>query len=524
MPARTIDDDPYASLPDPTKPARTKGGAARSASAQDDDDPYRSLPDPWKPPEGVKVAGVNAAGQPIYAPAGQPQPTGSAARRFLQSAVNVLGETAKGLYHGVVEGPQNPEEAAIVAKDPMYGKLNLAVNRFIVAPMKSEAQTTAEEFRQSDPWSIHPSQEAIWHREKALGHGLATVLPGVGPWAAGVGEKAGTQAGTGDYAGAAGTLAGNTALYVIPEGLGRVAKSELVSRTIPAGQVSRMIRPSAADLRFGKDPAAAILSEGIVGNDLEQIGDRTYTRLREVGKQIDAEARKPVNAGKTVNLSGALKPLDDAMAEATRAGDKNLFNKLLDVKNELSNNWRPFRNVKGDTYLRPVGPRNMRMSPMDALTFKRMVGDRIRWTGEPLNGEVNQALGSVYGATKDAVNAQVPALRSLNERYSNLVGAAKAIERRLPVEARSAHWSLTDVVIGTHSIPLAAARHVARMPAVRSRAAAGLYNLPRVVPKRPGAMAAPVLGAAQSAQTSRERLRELQDEAQRRNPATAGAF
>ena len=152
------------------------------------------------------------------------------------------------------------------------------------------------------------------------------------------------------------------------------------------------------------------------------------------------------------------------------------------------------------------------MSPYEAIQFKRQIGDRIRWTADPLDGAANEALGEVYGGIKNLSNDAVPGLARLNQRYSNLLAAGKAIERRLPVEARNAHWSLSDVVIGTHSIPLAAARHVARLPAVRSRAAAGLYNLPRAVPKRPLVVTAPLTGAAAA---------QEQDEARRRRPGAA---
>ena len=80
----------------------------------------------------------------------------------------------------------------------------------------------------------------------------------------------------------------------------------------------------------------------------------------------------------------------------------------------------------------------MQLSPYEALQFKRMIGDRVRWTQDPLDGAVNQALGEAYGEVKNQVNAAVPGLKDLNERYSNLVGAAKAIERRAGVEARNA--------------------------------------------------------------------------------------
>jgi hypothetical protein len=475
--------------------------------------------DPWKPPPGVGIAGTNAQGMPIYAPASDLAggPGGSAAGRFLSSAYNAVVNPVKGMYHGLVEGPQNPEEAQIEAQNPFAGRGDLLLHRFVTGPIKSEARRTAEEFAQSNPWSMHPTQEQIWHREKALGHGLATVIPLLGPAAAQTGEQVGTQIGTGDVAGGLGTLAGAGATYAAPELAGKVARSQWLTRSIPTGQITRMIRPAAADLRFGKDPAAVILREGITGNSLDQIGDKVYDRLHLVGVVMNRVARDPAYAGRTVDLSGALKPLDDAIVKAQKAGDKNLFNQLLDVKDEVTHNWKPFRTAKGEVILRPTGLRNLKMSPYDALQFKRMVGDRIRWTGEPLNGEVNQALGSVYGQVKDSLNAVLPnKFQDLNKTYSDLVGAAKAIERRLPIEARNAHWSLTDIALGASGhVPLALARHVLRWPGIRSRGAKLLYNLPRAVPKKPTAITAPVIGAAQSAQ----RLRDLQQEAERRKPA-----
>jgi hypothetical protein len=512
MPTRTIDDDPYASMADPTEGTSTKRGAPRSAAEQDNSDPYAGLADPTKTMEGVRIEGTNAAGQPIYAPAGSPEPRGSATRRFLSSAVSALKEgtldAAKGLYHAATDPARAPDEEGL-------NGIDLFFRRTVADPAKSEAKKAGEEFAQSDPWSLHPSHEARWHRQLAVGHGLAAALPMVGPAAAQAGEKIGTQFGTGDVAGGLGTLAGNVAMYAAPEALGKVAKSRFVSRTIPHGQITRLIRPMAGDLKFGKDPAAAILSEGITANTLEDLGNKVSDRLTSVGKQLDAEARKYPN--KTVDLRTALKPLDNAMSEAAKSGDRSLFTKLHEIKTELTLNWKPFRTAKGEVILRPTGIRNLRMNPADALAFKRIVGDRIRWSEDPLTGEANKALGAVYGQVKDATNAAVPGLKELNEKYSDLVGAAKSIQRRLPVEARNAHWSLSDIALGAHSLPLAITRHIARTPAVRTRTAAGLYNLPRIVPKRPSLIAAPPIAAAQSAQ----RLRELQDEAARRAPSPA---
>jgi hypothetical protein len=301
-------------------------------------------------------------------------------------------------------------------------------------------------------------------------------------------------------AGGVGTLAGNAAMYALPEAAGRFAKSKWLTETKPHKMVTQLIRPMKGDLAFGKDPAQAILDEGISGN-LEQMGDKVYDRLHKVGKEIDEKARTTYGY---VDLSSAMDPLDDAIQSAVRAGDRKLYVKLKTVKTELANIYRV--NPKTGR-LEIYQPRPMGMTATGAVKFKRIVGDRIRWTGDGLDGPVNQALGKVYGRIKDQTNAAAPGLARLNESYSNLVGAGKAIERRLPVESRNANWSLSDIMIGTHNIPLAAARHIARIPRVRSRTAQTLYNLPKVVPRRPGLIAAPVTGAAASAEQLHEEAR-----------------
>jgi len=193
-------------------------------------------------PSGVRISGTNAAGRSIYAPVEQPKPTGSAWGRLASSAGAAIGGAVSGLYHGVVEGPQNPEEA----KWDRRGLLT--TYRMLIAPAKEQAQQAASEFKQAQaatPWtSFHPSPRAKEHREKAVAHTLAAIIPGAGPLAAQVSEQAATQYGTGDVAGAAGTLAGNAALFAMPKVAGaagrlvpRVGRSavEALSDTGPGG-------------------------------------------------------------------------------------------------------------------------------------------------------------------------------------------------------------------------------------------------------------------------------------------------
>jgi hypothetical protein len=121
----------------------------------------------------------------------------------------------------------------------------------------------------------------------------------------------------------------------------------------------------------------------------------------------------------------------------------------------------------------------MVLSPLEATKFKRMVGDTVKWTGnDPFEDTLNAVKGQIYGNIKNQVNQAVPEVAPLNERYSNLVGAGKAIERRIPVAERNAHWSLSDIALGASGhIPLAIARKAFSTPAVRTRIAHSLNSL-----------------------------------------------
>lgn len=271
--------------------------------------------------------------------------------------------------------------------------------------------------------------------------------------------------------------------FATPELLGKglkgAATGKFVTEKIPTGLVNQLIRPMAADVKFGKNPARAILREGLVGNTLEQLGDNTYAKLREIGPELDKQAKLPTNASKVVDAQAAIKPVDEAMADAAKAGNLKLWNSLKDMRYELTTNFKPFRDAKGNVSLRPAGPRNLQMSPAEALEFKRQVADRIRWDGnDPFNNDLNGVRGEVYGKLKDSVNTAVPGLRELNERYSDLVGAAKAIERRSTVAARNHAWSLSDIALGASGhVPLAIARKGLNHPAVTTRVARGLYDM-----------------------------------------------
>jgi hypothetical protein len=329
-------------------------------------------------------------------------------------------------------------------------------------------------------------------------------------------EQGGTRVGSPEAVGAA--AEGITA-FGAPElagkAAGAAARSDYVTEATPRHLINHLIKPQAADVKFGKNPAMAISKEGIVGNSLSQLGDRTYAKVNEVGKQLDAQARLPSNAAKVLDVSGSLKPIDDAMAKAAKDGNLKLYRSLTSLQKQLTSDYRQFRDPQGNLSLRRWGPKQMKMSPEAALAFKRTVADQIRWNGnDPFNDDLNGVKGEIYGSLKDEVNRAVPGLKELNERYSNLVGAAKAIERRTPVAERNAQWSLSDIALGaTGHIPTAIARKVMGAPGVTTRVARALDRVGKSgVPKPVRAAGAGVQAGVYAGMTQHEKdLQAIRD-------------
>ena len=518
---------------------------------------------------GVKVVGRNAAGQPIYGPEGT-APKGSAGWRFLSSAGEQLVAPVTGVYHALTQGPQTPTEARIEAIDPLMGRVAVRANRMLVAPQIDQARQAWQEGKQANWLSLKP--EDVRRQALALGHGLAAVTPLVGPAAATISQQAGKQAGAGDWAGAAGTVGGAAALEAVPK-LG-VKVGKVITETLPKHAITRIIRPMTKDVQFDKEPAQAILDEGIVSWSLDGIAKKVAQKMKTVGADIDRMAADPKYAKTKVNLTTAIDPLRKATNEAIMAGDTALYNKLSNLENELGYEYverkipgkpatpaqpavpgkpatrakygtggkpgtpaqpavpgrpaRPAQPATPDQFvLERAGPRKTIVSPTEALKLKRMIGKRIRWSEDALDEEVNGALGAVYGRVNDLLNSAVPELETLNNRYANLVSSAKAIERRVPVEARQAYVGLFDLVLGASGhLPLLLAKKATELTGVKTAVAQGAHQVGKVLPKKaPLKTSVPAVAVAQN-QQHRQRpksLRELQAEARRRRPAGSTA-
>lgn len=341
-----------------------------------------------------------------------------------------------------------------------------AIGKDLAGIPKGLAATVAEPFRKASIGPLARGQEFQAQqqqmgedaaRRKAEGYGLLyrTAAP-IGENLVGVNAKGMEQsAKEGDVGGVMGHAAAVPAVMAATEGLAKGTPpvvEALKSSTAPARTViaerslAKLIKPNAADLKFGRNPTGAIVREGITANSLPELGQKVYAQARTVGAEIDKTLQNSPVANKTIDLTDALSPINERMKTAVANGDKAMYDRLSDLKQQLTKEWA--ENPKTGS-IEPVGDRNLQMTPMQATEFKRQIGDMTRWQGaDPFENELNATKAEIFGKIKQKVNQSVPGIANLNNRYADLVSAGKAIERRIPVDARNAEFSLSDIATG----------------------------------------------------------------------------
>lgn len=234
-----------------------------------DQDPYAATA--IKPP-AKKARAVMPAGDPYAATAVQasasppvntvPSNNPPTQEGFLASAAAPFVDTVKALV------PHSWKELGRRAA-PGVAQYDAIKNMFI-KPAIEQGKQAIDEFKQANaqtPWtSFRPSPAAATHRELSLGHALAALLPGVGPWAAQIAQKEGEQIGTENYSGAAGTAVGNILLALTPKVVGKVGTAipEALARTLTD---------------TGKGPIRELVAERVAEN--EKIGAVNTDRLEK---------------------------------------------------------------------------------------------------------------------------------------------------------------------------------------------------------------------------------------------------
>jgi hypothetical protein len=193
------------------------------ALMQNDGSPY---------PEGEEpmIVGHNANGQPVFGSRTgkqiEQETLPDVKGRALRAALGVVGGAAKGLF----DASPTEQEKAEGLTTPFD---------FMMRPFERIAEGQAQEGEQAA--SLLQRGEYA----RGLAHGIASILPMVGPWTAEAVEDYYQRLGRGDVSGAIGALGGNAAVAAAMEAAPKIvaAGAEMV-KTAPA-RVAEMIAPEA---------------------------------------------------------------------------------------------------------------------------------------------------------------------------------------------------------------------------------------------------------------------------------------
>jgi hypothetical protein len=213
-----------------------------------------------------------------------PENYGFTGGHMLQQAGQGLAEMGKGAY-GMAKDIVTPPE------NDTFGNLG---KKYITAPAMAEQQKSQEALNKPG----HPVMNQI----ESFGHGLASEIPMVGPWAAGLGE----QAGTGDVGGALARGGTQVAVSQVPRALGVVGKaipkvaeygaSKLFPKTYGGLQYLNKIGENAKNISDTFSPHTSAEdywnAQGTSGNELRDYWNAQGTSGNELRDSLKAEVVK----------------------------------------------------------------------------------------------------------------------------------------------------------------------------------------------------------------------------------------
>lgn len=193
--------------------------------------------EPYPKDEEPIIVGHNEAGQPIWGSKSAEQvladekPQGSARDRLVSSAKNVLEGAAKGLFD------LRPNEY----------EQQKGLTSWMDYPLRPFERAVEGQVQEGEE-----AKQLVGNHDymRGVAHGLAALLPMLGPWAAEASEQASQQLAHGDVSGAIGTLGGNAAVGAIMEGLpkaarfgGDLAKDTAAEMVAPESKLNRPVGP-----------------------------------------------------------------------------------------------------------------------------------------------------------------------------------------------------------------------------------------------------------------------------------------
>lgn len=231
------------------------------------------------------------------------------------------------------------------------------------------------------------------------------------------------------------------------------SKGKQIGKDFAPRIVNSLVKPLMKDFSYGANPGRAVAEEGIVANNLDELATKINSSKKRIGSEIGQITSQGTRAGKILDLSSALKPLDDAIAHAGRSPRTNaeLISRLQNAKDDLLG--KAVDEAGNVSFTRKLSG----LSPDEAFEFKKIISDITKFTGNASDdATVNKALKQVYGNTKEKLNGALSGFKSssgkditkLNEKYADLTSAEIATIYRDKIMERSNLISLPQQIAG----------------------------------------------------------------------------
>ncbi len=245
----------------------------------------------------------------------------------------------------------------------------------------------------------------------AVGHGLASALPLVGPAAAHAGERIGS----GDIAGGLGEsagLLGNAAVPMLTKGIG----SGLRSAAEPIAEQALGVR--SVDRKFSRNPGRAALDE-TSGVRPGTVAKQATLRIGDLANQRDAALARSTAS---MDLSPVRAEVSNKIA-AAKAGNSEVPD-LEQIQGHLTN---PNPGFNG-SYTIPTKSNPQQLiapiqTPENYFNLQRRLGEDYGKfdSSRPLSSESRNLANKAYGTMNEQLRSKVPEAATLNNRISNLI-------------------------------------------------------------------------------------------------------
>lgn len=265
------------------------------------------------------------------------------------------------------------------------------------------------------------------HYSEAFGHGLAALLPVVGPAAAGAGEELGTPGQAGAGLAHTAELLGPEALKVLPTRYNPTRVLTRPLRTAAEKTYAQVLAPGTKADKFltarklltpaGKD----LLQRRVMGLTEKGLHARIGGKLAQAEQNLDAAWQQlgPLHQQHLTPILDALQ--DRAVREATESvGGTQFPTRGLGQRRIIDPDlYSAYQDIAGKV-IESMGPVADEASSYSLRKFRQMLDRRVKtsFTGGELTGAQKVAQRGAADAIREVLNSSDPTLSAANREYS----------------------------------------------------------------------------------------------------------